>query len=157
MIGCADVEETLLLGRALDRAGAAHLAGCDACRAVDAELRGLAGVLTADRVEPPADLDARVLAAAAPLLAWNAQREMWRRSLRAVVAALVPLPLVLAVNVLFVRALYTWLQGVLPAQVSLFLIWNYAALIALLCAAIYGAIPLLAARQVGLVGEVRHG
>jgi hypothetical protein len=157
VIACADVEEALLLGRALDRAAAAHLAGCDACRAAEAELRALAGGLAADRAEPPPRLEARVLAAATPLLARNAQREMWRRSLRAVAAALVPLPLVLAVNVLFARALYTWLQGVLPAELSLFVIWNYAALVALLCAAIYGAIPLLAARQVGLVGEVRHG
>ncbi len=84
----------------------------------------------------------------------HARRELWRRSARAVAAALVPLPLVLIANALVIRAVYGWLRTLVPAGLSYFLIGNYAALLALLLAAIYGAIPLIAARQLGVAPEV---
>jgi predicted anti-sigma-YlaC factor YlaD len=157
MIGCDDLREALLLGRTLDATLAAHLAGCDECRAVERELGALAAALDHEVAEPPRHATAHVLHAAQPLLARHAQRELWRRSARAVAAALIPLPIVLVANLLFVRTVYVWMESVLPVGVSLFLIGNYAALLALLLAAIYGAIPLLAARQVGFAHEVRHG
>ena len=157
MSTCDDLREALFLARGLDAAHEAHLAGCDPCRAVAADLGALAAALDHAGPEPPRGATAQVLRAAEPLLARHAQRELWRRSARAVAAALVPLPLVLVANLLFVRAVSVWLESVLPAQLSYFLIGNYAALLALLLAAIYGAIPLLAARQVGFAHEVRHG
>ena len=55
--------------------------------------------------DPPAALSAGVLRAAAPLLARSA-RPSWRALLPALVVALVPLPAILALDVVMVRGAY---------------------------------------------------
>jgi hypothetical protein len=96
---------------------------------------------------PPPDAAARACAAAAPLLAVHARRASLRSVLAPVLAALVPLPVVLLVDVVVVQALYAVLAAWLPAAVSAFVVWNYALLLVLLLATTYAAVPLLVDRQ----------
>lgn len=105
-------------------------------------------MLEAHAVPPAApEAVARTLAAAAPLLAVHARRASLRSVVRPLLAALVPLPLILAVDVAVVWALHAALATVLPAAVSTFVAANYAVLLALLLSSTYAAVPLLVDRQ----------
>jgi hypothetical protein len=148
MTACDDVRAARVLGAPLDAAGAAHAAGCARCGAEAGAVAGLARALAADpHPEPLSGLSARVLTAAAPLLARHAARARRRGLLAAVAAALVPLPVVLALNAALVLGLHHVLSAVLPAALSTWVVVHYAALLALLLAATYGSIPILAERQ----------
>jgi len=155
MTGCEDVLMALLLDQA-DAAALDHVRTCVRCRAEEPTVRALAMRLAADPAPaPPPTLAPRVLAAAAPLLARNAQRAAWRVAwpavARALTAALLPLPAILVFDVALVRAIYTLLGAVLPHGLSLYLVVNHAALLALLLTLTYGAVPFLAARQARLL------
>ena len=106
--------------------------------------------------EPPAALTAGVLRAAAPLLARRA-RPSWAALAPALVVALVPLPAILALDVVMVRGAYDLLHLLLPAALSAYVAFNYAALLALLLGLTYAAVPVLAARQNRLQLEEAHG
>jgi anti-sigma factor RsiW len=155
---CDDVTPLLLHDDGTDPRVAAHLAGCAACRERVPALVAVARVLAA-APEPvaPAGLHTAVLRAAGPLLARHARRaEQWRLA-RALGAALLPLPLILFLDVGLLTAAYHLLSTVLPHGLSLYLVANHAALIALLLALTYGSIPLLAARQGRGFAEESHG
>ena len=154
---CDAVREALFLGRPLDGGGARHLSACGECRDTSAALAALTGTFASDRVEPPAELAARVHGAATPLLARNARRATWRSLARAIGLALVPLPLVLFIDAYLLRIAYGWLSAVLPDTLSLFLVLDYTALLALLLTLAYGAIPLLTERQLRLRREESYG
>lgn len=145
---CDAVAEARFLGRPLDAEAAAHARGCARCREAEPDLATLRARL-APAAEPaaPAGLTARVLLAAAPLLAANAARAARRRLARALVAGLLPLPAVVALNVWLVRSAYEVLARVLPDALSLWVVANWAGFLVLLLALTYGAIPFLAARQ----------
>lgn len=105
-------------------------------------------LLDAPPVPPPSpDLTERTLVAAAPLLAVHARRAAVRSVLAPVLAALVPLPIVVGVDLALVRALHAVLALVLPVAVSTFVAVNYALLLALLLGTTYAAVPLLVDRQ----------
>lgn len=158
MSDCGEVLAGVLLRGALDPAAAAHVRGCARCSEAEPIVRALGRAFAADAaVTPPAALQARVLQAAAPLLAENARRIAWSAVLRPVAAALVPLPLVLFIDAYLVRTVYDVLRGLLPSALSTFLVLNYTALLALLLTLTYGAIPLLADRQVRLRRQEIHG
>ena len=106
--------------------------------------------------DPPAALSAGVLRAAAPLLARSA-RPSWRALLPALVVALVPLPAILALDVVMVRGAYDLLHLLLPAALSAYVAFNYAALLALLLGLTYAAVPVLAVRQAQLQLQEAHG
>ena len=91
--------------------------------------------------------------AAAPLLARNTRLALWRTVGRAVTVALLPLPLLLLIDSYVVRAIYGTLRAVLPDALSLYFVVNYTTLLAVLLTLAYGAIPLLAERQVRLRRE----
>jgi hypothetical protein len=157
MIGCDDVLAALAFGQPLDDAGRAHVASCVRCRADATVAQRVAGAIEAYAVAlPPADFAARVRAAAAPLLARNARRTAWASLARAVGAALLPLPLILVLDVLLVRAVHALVSGLLPEPVGLYVTVNYAVLLALLLALTYGAVPILAERQARLRHEESH-
>ena len=80
-------------------------------------------------------------------------------AVRALAAALIPLPAILVFDVALVRAIYSLLGAVLPHGLSLYLVVNHAALLALLLTLTYGAVPFLAARQARLLLQdgYRHG
>jgi hypothetical protein len=147
MTGCDDIRAARLLGEPLDSAAAAHVRGCPRCRADEAVVLPLARALAAEPAAPAPGLTGRVLTAAAPLLAAQARRAARWRLARALAAALVPLPAIVLLDLSLVRAAYHALSAVLPHAVSLYVVGNYAAFLALLLALTYGAIPFLAARQ----------
>lgn len=88
----------------------------------------------------------RSLTAARPLLAAHARREYRRRVASALVAALVPLPII----VIYDRVLLGWLYGVadsvLPTPLATLAVGGYAATTSLLLALTYAAIPVLVDR-----------
>ena len=163
MTGCDDVLTALLLGQA-DAAALAHVHACPRCRAEEPAVHAVAAQLAAESAPTPQpSLAPRVLAAAGPLLARNAQGAAWRAAwpavARALAAALVPLPAILVFDVALVRAIYTLLGSVLPHGLTLYLVVNQAVLLALLLTLTYGAVPFLAARQARLLLQdgYRHG
>jgi len=98
-----------------------------------------------------------VLTATRPVLDAKRRHAARRAVAAAVTAALVPLPLILMIDVWALGAMYGWLVRLLPPALSLYLVVNYAAVLALLGALTYGAIPLLAERQARGIREVSHG
>jgi hypothetical protein len=151
---CDKIVEEIFLGRAVDDTAAAHVRRCERCSQEEPVMRALAHVLGADVApELPPGLTNRVLSAVAPVLAERAvaAREPYRQSLvRALAVALLPLPVILLLDLYLVRAIHTVLSAVLPAALSTYLTFNYAALVVVLITLTYGSIPLLADRQLRL-------
>ena len=145
------------LGRGdLPPGGAEHLAACPSCQQDAEAMTALASALrTHAAPEPPPWLSRTVLRAAAPLLAARAEpvpRPAWR----ALAIALLPLPLILAVDWFLVRGAHALLSGLLPDALSLYLAGSYAVLLATLLGLTYAAVPLLAARQLRPPLEEHH-
>jgi len=88
----------------------------------------------------------RSLTAARPCLAAHARRDYRRRLSFALVAALVPLPIIAVYD----RAVLGWLYGiadaVLPTPLATLAVGGYAATTSLLLALTYAAIPVLVDR-----------
>ena len=143
---CEEALATLLLTGSLDPAAAAHVSACAHCRAEQPVVTRALAAYAAP--EPRAILTARVLRAAAPLLERNARRAARRALLRAIAAALLPLPAIAVFDFYVVRGLQRLLAAVLPGALSLYVVCNYAVLLAFLLALTYGAVPILAERQV---------
>jgi len=154
---CTELRLTTLRGEPLDARAAAHLTSCRHCADEQEGLRALGGRLRSLAPEPPASLMPRTLHMVAPALALNAHHIDWRPLARAVGAALLPLPAIVVSSAYALRALYGLLATVLPETVSMYLVLNYAGLLALCAALTYGAVPLLAAHQARLAHEVVHG
>ena len=89
----------------------------------------------------------RSVAVARPLLAVHARRAYRRRVAFALIAALVPLPVI----ALYDRVLLGWLYGVaeavLPTPLAVLAVGGYAATTSLLLALTYAAIPVLVERM----------
>jgi hypothetical protein len=153
---CDEGLTALLFGDAA--AAAAHLAGCARCRMERADVERVRGVLAAaPEPVPPPGLAARVLRAAAPLLARNARRATWPAVARALVAALLPLPLIAFFDWQIVRTAHAVLSRVLPDALSFYLVFNYTATLVLLLALTYAAVPILVERQARLRHQESHG
>jgi len=139
---------------------ATHLDTCSRCAIEAPHVRRVTGLL--DAMPAPCAspaLGLQVLDAAAPLLAVNAHRlpaAAWRRFAAAIAVAILPLPLILFVGWETLSAANRLLATVLPAGVSFYLVATHAALLALLLAVTYGAVPLLAAHQLRLQHEDTH-
>ena len=154
---CDEVRERCFLGAVL-REDAAHLASCEECRTAAAALGRLTLTLTADPVTPPSPvLRSQILAAATPLLAAKRRHAARHALAAAIAAALLPLPLILMIDVWALGAIYSGLTRLLPPALSFYLVVNYAAVLALLGALTYGAIPLLTERQARGRHEALHG
>jgi hypothetical protein len=146
---CDDVLTHVLLHGDVPTDADTHLASCADCTSAVADVRRVSLALAADVVPPPSSgLSARVLVAAAPLLAARRRAVDWWRIAAAIAAAILPLPLILAVDWWVVTQLRQILSVVLPDAISLFLVGNYVALLALLLTLTYAAVPLLASRPV---------
>jgi len=158
MTDCEETLTALAFGGAPDAATAAHLALCARCRADRVQVERVTRALAADvPPAPPPGLTARVLRAAEALLERNARRAAWPELARALAAALVPLPLVLFLDWHIVRAAYAFLSELLPGALSFYLVFNYAATLALLLALTYSAVPILVERQARLRRQESHG
>jgi len=157
MTDCDQTLAALLFHGALDRDAAAHLAACPRCRAEQAAVESLARRLAEAPVPaPPPALATRVLVAAEPLLVQNARRAAWPTLARALAAALVPLPAILLLDFYLVRAAFGLLTAILPTALGAYIVFNYAATLALLLALTYGAIPIFVERQVRLRRQESH-
>jgi hypothetical protein len=157
MIACDDVLAALFLDARADGEVEGHLVACARCAAEAVTLRRAAGMLAAGATPvPPAGLTARVVRAADPLLARAARRATWRALAAAIAIALVPLPAILVLDAALVRGTYALLSTVLPHALSVYLVSSYAAVLVVLLALTYAAIPLLAERQLRAARMV-HG
>ncbi|HYC22288.1 MAG TPA: hypothetical protein VEI94_06270 [Candidatus Bathyarchaeia archaeon] len=145
---CDEVHVALLLGEPLDDTAATHAQSCTVCAGADAAARALSARLTAEPEETvPAGFSDRVLRAAAPLLERNRRRATARQLVRTLVAAFLPLPVIVLVDVYLLRGAYQLLSDVLPTSLSLYLVLNAAAMLGALLSLTYGAVPILAERQ----------
>jgi hypothetical protein len=154
---CGDVRERRVCGR-VTAEDAAHVAACAACGAETGTLDALASAFAAHRTAPPSPvLESRVLSAATPILAGRRRHAARWSVAAAVAAALLPLPLIVAIDVWALQLIYGGLSRLLPPALSFYLVMNYAAVLALLGTLSYGAIPLLAERQARGRHEVLHG
>ena len=156
---CDAVLTEVLLGRAAPAIDA-HLAACPRCRADTPHVHAVtAAFAAAPAAVPPPGLTADVLRAAAPLLAVNARRlpaVAWPRMVGAIAAAVLPLPLILFAGWEGLSIANHLLSAVLPAGLRFYLVATHAAVLALLLAVTYGAVPLLAAHQLRLQHEDTH-
>lgn len=109
-----------------------------------------------DTPPPPDDLVPRTLAAAAPLLAMHARRAGVGAWARPLAVALLPLPIILAVDAALVRGLHALLSIVLPDVLSTYFAAQYALLVLLLLGLAYAAVPVLADRQARAALEDAH-
>jgi hypothetical protein len=124
-----------------------HAEQCDECRVAPLPLAELSALLSAPvpvRTEVPASR--RVLVAAAPLLAAYAARAYRRHLVSGMVLSLVPLPVVVFFNVYLLREAYALLAGWLPSGIVAWMVVGYGAMLLLLCALTYAALPVLIAR-----------
>jgi len=145
MSACDDVRTARVLEAELAAEEHAHAATCAACAADTPAVALVARRLAAHEVPAPdGGLRARVIDAASPLLASHARRAERGRLVRAVAVGLVPLPLVVLLDVLLVRYLDALLTAFLPRAVALWLVADYAAMLALLLGVTYAAIPVVA-------------
>ncbi|HEV7735682.1 MAG TPA: hypothetical protein VGR62_26140 [Candidatus Binatia bacterium] len=157
MTTCDELLTHVLLHGDVPPEGTQHLTTCAECAAALADVRRVTHALAADDVPAPTPaLSARVRLAAEPLLAARRRRVDWLRIAAAVAAAILPLPLILAIDWWVVTNARQLLSIVLPDAVSLFLVGNYAALLALLLTLTYAAVPLLAGRQLRPALEDHH-
>ena len=105
---------------------------------------------------PPADRVARTVAAAAPLLAARARLARRRAWVRPLAIGLLPLPAIVVLNWVVVRALHALVSLVLPEPIGTYLAAQYALLVLCLLAATYAAVPILADRQARAALENAH-
>lgn len=157
MTDCDAVRERRFLGRPLAE-DETHAATCPGCGPELDALAQVAAALVADvSPTPTPTLAPRVRLAVRPLLATRRRYAARHAIAAAVAAALLPLPLIVCFDVWALAAIHGALTRLLPAGLSLYLVVNYAAVLALLGALTYGAIPLLAERQARVFREASHG
>jgi hypothetical protein len=126
-----------------------HARECDECRAVAPPLDDVAARLAADTPVIDAESWSRgVLARVRPELTARARAVFWRRLLRVLTAALIPLPLVLAADLWWLGRIYDVASVWLPAGLAADLVLSYAATLLALLGSAYAAIPLLLAAPV---------
>lgn len=132
-----------------DNALSLHASECDECRAAAPPLGEIAARLAVDT--PMIDAESwsqGVLARVRPELAARARVVFWRRLLRVLTAALIPLPLVLAADLWWLGRIYDVVSVWLPAGLAADLVLSYAATLLALLGSAYAAIPLLLAAPV---------
>jgi hypothetical protein len=147
MTDCDPHRLALLLGD--ERAFERHAAGCADCQRDRPSLGTLGAVLRASPdPQPSPELWSAIERRTTPILAHHAEATRRAPSLLAALgAALLPLPVLLPLNLLFLWGLRTLLDSVLPGAISLALVAGQGMLIVLLLSLTYASVPLLASRQ----------
>jgi hypothetical protein len=131
-----------------------HGRECEDCRAAALPIAELSALLDQGGLAiDPRPLSELTLARVAPALQARAQALFWRRLARALTAALLPLPLLLAADWWLLGRLYVVVAAWLPSAVAAYLVLSYAASLVVLISGVYAAIPLLLAPPV----TERHG
>ena len=125
-----------------------HSAECAECRDTPLPIDRIAAML--ERSAPAIDVAAlsqQTFARLQPELQRRAATTAWRRVAIGVLAALLPLPVVLAYNAYVLRLAYDLLSTLLPTTLAAYMVISYGAFLVLLFAATYAAIPLLVVRR----------
>lgn len=128
---------------------AVHVRECEDCRTTPPPVAALAARLDTSSVQIDAQRLSRLaLARVAPALQTRAEAAFWRRLVRTLAAALLPLPLLLAADWWLLGRLYDVAAAWLPSAVAAYFVFSYAASLLVLLGSVYAAIPLLLARPV---------
>ena len=127
-----------------------HVAECEGCRTDSPDLAALSSLLQSDTV----DLDAKLLSLSTlerlrPELAHRAAMVFRRRVAVGLVAALIPLPIVLLFDAYVLRAVFGVVSLLIPTTLAAYLVISYAVFLLLMTALVYASIPVLVERQVG--------
>lgn len=128
---------------------AVHVRECADCRDQAMPVEALSAVLDSGALAiDTGALSQHALARLAPELQRRADALFWRRLLRALAVALVPLPLVVIADLRLLAWLYDAAATWLPSGLVAYLVLSYAASLVVLIGSTYAAIPLLLARPV---------
>jgi hypothetical protein len=126
-----------------------HARECGECSEAAMPTAALSALLDSDAVSIDAERLSRLaFARVAPALQERAGALFWRRLTRVLVAALVPLPLVIGIDVWMLGRLYEAVAAWLPVSVAVYLVACYGASLLVLISGTYAAIPLLLARPI---------
>jgi hypothetical protein len=126
-----------------------HVGECDECRPSPPSVAALAARLDASAVQiDAARLSRLALARVRPALRVRAEAAFWRRFIRALAAALLPLPLLVAADWWLLGRLYDVVAAWLPSAVATYFVLSYAASLVVLIGSVYAAIPLLLAHHI---------
>jgi len=137
------------MSRPSEDALALHARECEACHADAPPLAQLHALLAAGAVEPDATrLSERTVTRLLPELQRRAQAVFWRRFLRVLAAALLPLPVVLAADVWLLGWLYQLAAAWLPPSLATYIVVSYAVSALAVIGVTYASIPLLIARPI---------
>jgi hypothetical protein len=131
-----------------ERALREHAAACDQCRDDPPPIAPIAAGL--DAGAPRLDIGRLSLLAmtrALPELEARNPALFRRRVARALGLSLLPLPLVLAIDVLLLFGIYSAAATLLPAGIALYIAASYALMLAIGIGLAYAAVPLLLARR----------
>jgi hypothetical protein len=85
-----------------------------------------------------------------PELARRAATVFRRRLTTGLIAALIPLPVILLFDAYVLRALFSLVSLLIPTPLAAYVVLSYAVFLLLMTALVYGAIPLLVERQVAV-------
>lgn len=127
-----------------------HVADCEACQAESPDVAAMSNILRESTVDSEASLLSRsTLDRLRPELARRAALAFRRRVAVGLLAALVPLPLVLLFDAYLLRAMFDLVSLLIPTTLAAYMVISYGVFLLLMMAGVYGAIPLLVERQVG--------
>ena len=105
-----------------------HCSACEDCRGAALPVAELSAVLDRGALTiEPARLSAHALAGVVPLLHARAQAAFWRQLVRALAAALLPLPLLVVADWWLLGRVYDVAAAWLPSAVAAYLVLSYAA------------------------------
>lgn len=125
-----------------------HVEECGECQSHRDTLARAAALLASSQVPVDAEqLSQRAMFWLQPALDGNAADAMWRRALTALTLAVAPLPLVLVWDSYLLRLGYAVLQSIMPGTFATYVLVSYSALLTLLFAATYAAIPIALGRH----------
>lgn len=128
---------------------AAHERDCADCRSAALPIAELTELLDRSAAGiDPRPLSALALARVVPALQERAQAAFWRQLARALTAALLPLPLLIAADWWLLGHAYDVVAVWLPSVVAAYLVFSYAASLVVMIGGAYAAIPLLLAQPV---------
>lgn len=119
----------------------AHLGECASCRADVAEVPEIVAILRVGVLEENGS------APALPMLRTELQRRarasLGRRVAFAACLGAIPLPIVLAYNAVVMRIVYEVVRRFLPSEIAAYIVLSHGALLLLVIALSYAAIPFL--------------
>ncbi|MGD9763171.1 MAG: hypothetical protein AB7V27_05630 [Candidatus Binatia bacterium] len=125
----------------------AHAVECSECAVSPAVLDRITAALAAPVALDEETLSRNAMRRAAPALAARAREAFWTRLAHTLGLALLPLPILLAVDVALLAWLYARMTAWLPAEVASYVVGSYAVSAVVALGLVYALIPLLLGRR----------